>query len=114
MCTGGQAFDESVPEEIAPIWVRIESDDLNRFRAICSVIKQQLDPLRTSTEDREVDPLSRPGCPGRESRTGPCRICFQSADSLRTNYPTAELISCFVVLILFMFLHLEPETSESV
>ena len=114
MDTGGQAFDKNVPKEIASVGTGIESYDLKRLRTICGVIQEQVDPLPTPTEDREIDALRRPACPGQKSRTGPCGICFQSADSWRTNYPMAELISCFVVLILFMFLHLELETSESV
>src|SRR5690348_13204516 len=48
MCTGGQAFEKNVPEEEAPVCVRIEGDNLNRLRAVCRVIKQQLDSLRIS------------------------------------------------------------------
>jgi hypothetical protein len=43
MCTGGQAFEKNVPEEEAPVCVRIEGNNLNRLRAVCRVIKQQLD-----------------------------------------------------------------------
>src|ERR1700746_1086549 len=79
MSTCGQTFDENVPEEVAPICVGIESDNLRRLRAVRSFIKQQLDPLRPFTEDRKSDPLRRATCSGRESRTGPCGICFQGA-----------------------------------
>jgi len=91
MDTGGQAFDKNVPKEIASVGTGIESYDLKRLRTICGVIQEQVDPLPTPTEDREIDALRRPACPGQKSRTGPCGICFQSADSWRTNYPMAEL-----------------------
>ena len=85
MYTGGQAFEKNVPEEEAPVCVRIEGDNLNRLRAVRRVIKQQLDSLRISAEDREVDALRRRTCPGRESRTGPRGICFQGAHRLPGN-----------------------------
>ena len=72
-----------MPEEVAPICLGIESDNLNRLHAVCSVIKQQLDVFRTSTEDREVDALRRPVCPGWESRTRPCGIDFQGRIDLK-------------------------------
>jgi hypothetical protein len=49
MCSGGQTFDENVPEEIASICVGIEANNLNRLVTVCSVIKQQLDSPRVFT-----------------------------------------------------------------
>jgi hypothetical protein len=51
MCTGGQAFNENVPEEVAPICVGIESDNLKRLRAVRNLIEQQFNPLRIPAED---------------------------------------------------------------
>ena len=96
MCARGQVFDKNVPEEVAPICVRIENDKLNRLWAVCTVIEQQLDPLRSPTEDREIDPLGCPGCPGRESRTGPYGMCFQDAIVCGPIATVAELITFFV------------------
>ena len=98
MCTGGQVFDKNVPEEIAPICVSIEDNNVNRFRAFCRIIKQQFDPVRISTEDREVDSLRRPACSGQKSGTRPCQVCFQSIREQANISSWTVLVYCPKVL----------------
>jgi hypothetical protein len=110
-----QAFDKNVPKEIASVGIGIESNDLRWLRAICSIIKQKINPVRTPAEDRKIDALRRPTCPGRESRTGPCGICFQDAIVCKRMAAMTESISFLgKILILFIFIHIELETSKSV